>query len=176
VSERPIATEEDLRRAPWLAFALDTWGERELQGDRDNPRILTWARDLGVADVYQHDAQAWCALWLSWCLSGAYRRIADDWRANLPAGATCLRAAAFRSWGRSLPLTSSARGAIAVVTRPIGKFHVAFLWSRDQHGFIDLLGGNQSDEVNLAGYSTSTHSSRQLVDLRWPLGFPLPEA
>lgn len=163
---RPILDPVDAARAPWLAHALDSFGLREAPGPADNPTIFDWARRLGVAAIYRHDAQAWCALAVSsWLRMALEADAIEDWRDRLPAGVACLRARAYERWGIAGPLIP---GAIVVLERSDGGRHMGLLWHREP-GRLRIYGGNQGNQVQISGWDP-----KAITATRWPAWAPLP--
>ena len=54
---------DDLQPLPrMVAEARKLFGTVEAQGSADNPAILGWAKELGLAKIYNHDEIPWCGL------------------------------------------------------------------------------------------------------------------
>ena len=138
---------------PWMGNAFREIGNREIKGRNDNPAILGYAKTIGAHWV-EHDEVPWCAAFVGACLENAGIRSSRS-----------MRARSYSDFGDKVdtPLF----GAIAVFRRgnDPSKGHVGFVFSADRDK-IYVLGGNQSDSVNVSGYSRS-----RLVALRWPSGF-----
>lgn len=134
----------------WLAHAWADLGQREGAGERDNPRIMQYYRDVGFADVH-HDEVAWCAAFVGACLE----------RAGIPS-TRLLLARSYLQHGAAL--SGGRPGAIAVLSRgndpALG--HVGF-WLGETTTQVILLGGNQADAVSVAAFDKS-----RLLALRWP--------
>jgi hypothetical protein len=56
-----------------------------------------------------------------------------------------------------------------VVFKRDGGGHVGFVVGKDQAGNLMVLGGNQSDSVNIKPFKTD-----RVVGYRWPVGAPRP--
>jgi uncharacterized protein (TIGR02594 family) len=144
---------QDAARQPaWLDRAWADLGQREVAGNRDNPRIVTYFADVGFPDV-RHDEVAWCAAFAGACLE----------RAGI-ASTRLLLARSYLGWGQAL--SKPRLGAIVVLSRgsdpALG--HVGF-WVGETATHVFLLGGNQGDAVAVEGYDKS-----RLLGLRWPAG------
>ena len=56
-----------------LLKALELYGITEVVGEKDNPVILEWAKELGLEKVYTEDSIPWCALFVSIIMKRAGR-------------------------------------------------------------------------------------------------------
>lgn len=134
----------------WLAHAWTALGQREWAGEKNNPKITAFFRDVGQ-HKHARDAVPWCAAFVGGCLERTGIRSTRS-----------LLARSYLNWGQTAE--SDALGAIAVLSRgrDPGKGHVGFLvGSSDKK--IWLLGGNQSDAVTIQAFSRT-----RLLSLRWP--------
>ena len=120
-----------------LNEALALYGTREISGDRNNPVILSWAKEIGgwIGRFYTGDDIPWCGLFVAVCAA----------RANFPFGQKALSARAWSDWGR-LAVTPSL-GDVLIFTRK-GGGHVGFYVGEDETHY-HVLGGNQKNEVNI---------------------------
>lgn len=134
----------------WLAEARRHLGVREWPGRRHNPAVLRFFKAAGFGGV-RDDETPWCAAFVNAVLRDT----------GLP-GSGKLLARSFLAWG--VPLDDPRPGAIAVLRRGRSTWqgHVGFVVDHDPTHLI-LLGGNQSNAVNLARYPRS-----KLLGLRWP--------
>jgi len=143
--------------AEWLAEARRLVGTRELPGGRNNPVIMAWGNRLGakvLGIAYTADSVPWCGLFAAHCVSVAGHRPPP----------IAIRAKAWASWesGLSTTMTRPPLGTIAVFERQ-GGGHVGFVVGVHGSGDLDILGGNQNDEVNVR-----TFPRARLVAFRWP--------
>lgn len=80
---------DDLQPLPrMVAEARKLYGIAEVQGSGDNPVILAWAKELGLAKIYNHDEIPWCGLFVAIVAKGgvSLMRNALRWSdAPLPA-------------------------------------------------------------------------------------------
>lgn len=149
----------------WLTEARKDFGQREIPGPKHNPKIIEridWAD--GAKDGKQlqgigDDETAWCASWLNGVLE-----------ASGYDGTRSAMARSFAKWGQKLD--GPAVGAIVVFWRgsrngSLG--HVGIVVGKDQRGNLMVLGGNQSNMVNIAAFGRD-----RVLAYRWPAGEPLP--
>ena len=123
-------------------LALEDAGTWEWKGNKHNPKVLQYFADVGHAWV-KDDETAWCA-----AFAGAMLK-----RAGLPHTGK-LNARSYLKWGVEVPLEEAQEGDIVVFSRgdPSGwQGHVAFYVSHGDR-FINVLGGNQSNQVNVTPY------------------------
>jgi uncharacterized protein (TIGR02594 family) len=123
--------------------AVPLLGTREQPGTRDNPLILSWARELEVdfeayAKQYTHDSIPWCGLFVGLVCKRA------NWVEQMPS--TFLWAQSWATFGQSAKQPSL--GDVMVFVRK-GGGHVAIYVGEDNTHW-HILGGNQSDQVNIS--------------------------
>jgi uncharacterized protein (TIGR02594 family) len=150
----------NIGRPLWLEAGIHLIGTQEGPGTRDNQVIIDWAKDEGgeIAKEYDHDSIPWCALFANHCL-----RMADL------KGTGTLWALDFAGHWPAVKLNGPAVGAFAPMLRN-GGGHIGIVAGKDQNGSIMLLGGNQSDAVNIKPFATS----RLNQGFWWPKSVPLP--
>jgi uncharacterized protein (TIGR02594 family) len=116
---------------------VGTWEWR----DGHNPVVVGYFADVGHSWV-QDDETAWCAAFVGAMLK----------RAGLPhTGA--LNARSYLDWG--VPVDNPQKGDVVIFSRgnPSGwQGHVAFFDSFAPDGDVLVLGGNQSNQVNVSKY------------------------
>ncbi len=134
----------------WIEHAWAEFGQREVEGNADNPHIMAFYRELGHAEV-AHDEVAWCAAFVGASLE----------RAGV-ASTQSLLARSYLSWGDAID--AGRLGAIAVFSRGSddSSGHVAFYLDGDGSR-VFVLGGNQGDAV-----SVTAIDRERLLGLRWP--------
>jgi uncharacterized protein (TIGR02594 family) len=130
--------------------ALADKGLKETPGNASTPRIehairsaANWLAD-GVKDV--DGSIAWCG-----CIMGL-------WMYELALGVPKehYRAASWLKWGRPVQNLNARQGDVVVLTRKGGN-HVALLdHFSDDLRTVYLLGGNQSNAVNVSKYDSTT--------------------
>lgn len=125
-----------------LRKAISLYGLQETKGARSNPEILSWARELGgeVFRWYDADDKPWCGLFVAICLKRSRRQP--------PVGINALRALQYVHWGVFVHPKHYGVGDLATFSRK-GGGHVGFLVGEDMECY-HVLGGNQSDGVNIA--------------------------
>lgn len=128
----------------YLKYAQEYLGINEVAGGRSNKTILGWIKSF--FPWAKDDGEiAWCAIFVNLMLKRA--GIKGTGKAN---------AKSFLSWGRKV--STPEKGDIVVFDR--GKpgswmGHVGLYIGDAGKGLIYVLGGNQSNGVNIRKYSTS---------------------
>lgn len=143
----------------WLRRARMEIGVTEIPGSRHNARILTYWELTKL--YFKTDEIAWCAGFV-----GAMIEL---------CGLRSTRSGMARSYSQSSffrKIDKPVKGCIVVFWRgsrsgTLG--HVGFYTGRDQYGNIMVLGGNQSDAVNIKPFDTD-----RVLGYYWPVGVPLP--
>lgn len=155
----------DRRQEEAYAMASADIGLREVKGPRHSTEIVQMFADVGHSWV-KDDETAWCAAFVGAMLE----------RAGLPSTRK-LNARSYTTWGEAVALDDAKPGDVVVFSRgdPNGwQGHVGF-FVRRAGTHIEVLGGNQSDQVSIARYPVS----RMLDVRRWPhepLAAPAPQA
>lgn len=128
--------------APWMQTARKELGQKEVTGVKANPQILEYFKSSkfwGKDDT--GEANAWCGSFTAWVM--------QQHGYTLPANA--FRAKSWENFGKSI--SSPVYGAIGIKSRT-GGGHVAFVVGQSGDGkYLYMLGGNQSDEVNISRYA-----------------------
>lgn len=140
------------KRPAWMVEADSNIGVREIPGPTHNPKILGWLARLKA--WWREDETPWCGTFVAHCILTAGIEPPKEW----------YRAKAWATWGSRL--SPPRYGAILVFDRA-GGGHVGFYASED-HEAYHVLGGNQSNQVNLTRIAKS-----RLVASRWPKGEPV---
>lgn len=140
----------------WLTRARLELGTKEGAGALDNPKIIKYWHDAGIAFADTgHDEVPWCAAFV-----GAMLALENLSPSRAP------NARSYETWGS--PLLSPCLGAIVVISRPpiAWQGHVAFYLGTDKAARrVRVLGGNQGDAVTIAEFSLD-----RVVAYRWPAG------
>ncbi|MEQ8547632.1 MAG: TIGR02594 family protein [Cyclobacteriaceae bacterium] len=129
------------RRLELLDVAMSQYGIMEVRGIEDNKEITKYFDALGFDGSQLKDETAWCAAFANYCLKTAC----------LPYSGK-LNARSFLTVG--LPTKHPIPGDLVVLwreDRQSWKGHVGFYVNHDER-FVYLLGGNQSNMVNIAAY------------------------
>ncbi|HHR6143641.1 TPA: TIGR02594 family protein [Providencia alcalifaciens] len=145
----------------WLVEARKEIGQREIKGPASNPRIDQYWRDSKLSGLVGTDDKVpWCAGFVNAMLerSGIRSTRSDSSRSYLNYG---------------VKLYEPKYGCIVILSRT-GGGHVGFVVGKTESGLLLVLGGNQSDEVNIKAFETS-----RVVCYRYPAGVdidnrPLP--
>ena len=125
--------------------ALALYGVIETPGSKSNPVIVNWAKEAKNKsdEWYNADSIPWCSLFM----------IVVAQRADKDSTMVDLSALSWRKFGREIPIKDAALGDVLVFTRK-GGGHVGIYVGEDPN-FFYVLGGNQSDRVNIAKIAKS---------------------
>ena len=137
----------------WLRRAKQEIGVSEIAGKQHSKRVLSYweLAKLNFTD----DETPWCA--------GFVGAMLED------CGIKSTRSGMARSYERWGQPCGAVPGAIVVFWRGSksgGSGHVGFVTGKDQRGNLLVLGGNQSDAVNIKPFSVD-----RVIGYRWPSGF-----
>ena len=138
----------------WMKIARSYDGLKEIPGPRHNQTIIRWLGKLKA--WWSDDETPWCGVFVAHCMQASW----------LPYPKFYMRAKAWSDYGSLLRRDRLAPGAILVFDRA-GGGHVGFYVGEDA-GFYYVLGGNQSNAVNVMKLGKS-----RLVASRWPKGEPV---
>jgi uncharacterized protein (TIGR02594 family) len=139
----------------WYTTALRDLGLKEKPGAGSHPRVLEMFEAAGHPEV-RDDATAWCSAamnaWMVW--SGI-------------KGTGALTARSWMNWGKGLDWKTKTlpRGAVVVFPRGSSAWqgHVAMIHKDTGGPYVEVLGGNQSDQVSIVRYRRSS-----IIAARWP--------
>ena len=123
----------------WIDVAMNEIGQLEGTGTQDNQRILEYFKAV-VAIPMPHDEIPWCAVFVGWVLR------------QCGISPTCSAyARSYLKWGETLP--EFRPGCIVVLKRGSKPYQgpVGFALKKSI-GFIDILGGNQANEVKISRF------------------------
>lgn len=126
-----------------LVEALHWFGTLELKGDQNNPVIIEWAKEVGgwIGDWYDQDSIPWCGLFMAMVAK----------RAKFPFNQKALAALEWANWGQGV---KTAKLGDVLVFKRKGGGHVGLYIGEDNEAY-HVLGGNQSDMVNITRISKS---------------------
>ena len=116
--------------------ALNLVGTIETPGPANNPTIMEWARETGLAAPYTADQVPWCGLFMAVVAK----------RAGKPLVSSPLWALSWSKFG--VQAGQPRLGDVLTFIRP-GGGHVALYVGEDKLAY-HVLGGNQSDAVGFA--------------------------
>lgn len=123
-----------------LAIALNLLGTVEVAGPGNSAIIMGWREELVAAGVdltgYNADSVAWCGLFMCYVMHKAEREpVAGPlWALN---------------WGKFGEDGGQPELGDVLTFKRQGGGHVAIYIAEDRAGYYHILGGNQSDRVNI---------------------------
>lgn len=132
----------------WLAEAKKYIGEKEIKGAQHNPLILQFWKDIRRGGI-KDDETPWCAAFVGAVLE----------RCGIPSS-RYESARSYLQWGRELK--EPGLGCVVVLLRE-GGGHVGFVVGMSSNKDLMVLGGNQSDAVNIRAFPRS-----RISGYRWP--------
>ena len=138
----------------WIELARQFIGLHEVKGREHNPEILKMWKDIKRGGI-KDDETPWCAAFVGAMLE----------RAGIQSS-RFEGARSYASWGEKLAEPTD--GCVVVFSRD-GGGHVGFIVGQDSGGNLLVLGGNQSDAVNVKAFPRS-----RVTAYRWPAGIPVP--
>lgn len=143
----------------WIAQAKKYLGQAETKGPHHNPHIIKWWKDIGAP--FKDDETPWCGAFVGGVL-------AEVGIKPVTGGASA------RSWLKMpVKLDKPAVGSVVVFWRGSktgASGHVGFVVGNDQRGNLMVLGGNQSDAINIKPFDTA-----RVLGYRWPGLYPYEE-
>ncbi len=128
--------------APWFDIAVQEKGVKEIRGRVDNPRIVEYHQTTTLRAT--DDETPWCSAFVNWCMQQAGIQ-----------GTNSASSRSWRNWGKRL--REPRKGCIVCFNG-----HVGF-YDSERGRKIMILGGNQSNQVNIIPYSKS-----RVLTYRWP--------
>jgi uncharacterized protein (TIGR02594 family) len=137
----------------WVAEARKYIGQREIKGVTHNPLILAWWKAIKRGGI-KDDETPWCAAFVGAMLE-----------ASGIVSSRFESAKSYLTWGS--PLQAPIAGCIVVFSRD-GGGHVGFVVGTDTKNNLLVLGGNQSDGVNVRAFARAN-----VAGYRWPTAVPL---
>lgn len=159
-----------MNELPWITNARKYIGTKEIKGQKHNPVIIAlWklaykSKGLTMPSVFNNDETAWCGGFVADVMAES------DLSHHIPKSFPMAR-----SWLKAgTKLDKPAYGSVAVFWRgsPKGASgHVGFVVGRNKGGKLMILGGNQSDEVNIMPFDNA-----RLLGCRWLGTQPYPNA
>ena len=138
----------------WITLAKKLQGLKEIKGAQHEPEILQMWRDIKRGGI-KNDETPWCAAFVGSVLERSAIRSTRFESAR-----------SYLDWG--VKLDKPVYGCIVVFSRN-GGGHVGFVVGIDANGNLLVLGGNQSDEVNIRSFPKD-----RVVGYRYPAGEPIP--
>ncbi len=120
-----------------IEYALKEYGQKEIAGDKHNPRVVQYSTDIGNTYV-KTDEVAWCSEFVNWCLLQAGIQ-----------GTKSAVARSFMTWGEETKTPQF--GDLVIFAWDATSGHIGFYVNETEH-IVRVLGGNQDDEVNITRY------------------------
>lgn len=127
-----------------LVEFLKIYGVIEKPGPGDNPVILSWAKETGVANIYKHDLTPWCGLAMGVVAKRAGKEIPKDLK-----GGNILGARNWTAFGKETPIAML--GDVLIFKRT-GGGHVGIYVAEDDECY-HVLAGNQGDKVSISRWN-----------------------
>ena len=143
-----------MNKPRWVLQAENNIGVKEVKGATHNPVIEQYWKDIRRGGI-KDDETPWCAAFVGAMLE----------RAGIQSS-RFEGARSYASWGEKLAEPTD--GCVVVFSRD-GGGHVGFVVGQDSVGNLLVLGGNQSDAVNVKAFPRS-----RVTAYRWPAGAPMP--
>lgn len=123
-----------------LKIALKEYGIKEIIGNENNPRILQYFKEINQSWV-KNDETPWCACFVNWVLKQAGK-----------IGTNALTVRSFLKYG--IPTKRPELGDIVILWKDKKENtfgHIGFYINENEKN-IFVLGGNQSDSVNITAF------------------------
>ncbi|MBH0059433.1 TIGR02594 family protein [Pseudoalteromonas sp. SWXJZ94C] len=148
ISNVSVALKIPATKASWMKTAAGEVGEAEVPGVKANPQILEYFK---ASKFWGNDdsggQNAWCGSFVAWVMK----------KNNMDPVKNAFRAKEWASFGKSI--SAPVYGAIGIKSRK-GGGHVAFVVGQSADGnYLYMLGGNQSNSVNVAKYKKEVWDS-----------------
>ena len=148
-----IASPSFSKNPPWAVVAYAEMGVKEISGPDSNPQVEKYHETTTMGTC--QDDVPWCASFVSYCMEASGSKAVQD--ANIHSA----RARDWLGWG--YPIDTPVPGCVVVFSRPPNPAsgHVGF-YDQTSDGQVYVLGGNQSNEVNITGYAED-----RVLGYRW---------
>ena len=121
----------------------------EIKGPRHNPLIIQFWKDIKRGGI-KDDETPWCAAFVGAMLE----------RSGIKS-TRFESAKSYLNWG--VQIKEPAYGCVVVFSRD-GGGHVGFVVGKKKNGDLMVLGGNQSDAINIRSFS-----KERVTGYRWPV-------
>ncbi len=121
----------------------------EIKGPRHNPLIIQFWKDIKRGGI-KDDETPWCAAFVGAMLE----------RSGIKS-TRFESAKSYLNWG--VQIREPAYGCVVVFSRD-GGGHVGFVVGKKKNGDLMVLGGNQSDAINIRSFSRE-----RVTGYRWPV-------
>lgn len=141
---------------PWIQEAYKHIGLKEIPGPKHNPILINWLERLKA--WWKDDETPWCGLLIAHCFDIYGMKIPKLWMRAKEWG---------NNWGTRL--SAPVPGCVVVFERQ-GGGHVGFILGATARNELVVLGGNQSNMVNIAKFDPN-----RVFGYYWPRDYPLPQ-
>jgi uncharacterized protein (TIGR02594 family) len=157
VENTSTASPTPSNKPKWISIAEAEIGQKEISGSENNSRILEY--HSSTSGKATSETVHWCSAFVNWVMTksgytGTNNAVATSWA----------------KWGKKI--SQPAYGSIAVIDwdgpGPGWKGHVGFVVGKKGSSIL-LLGGNQSDAVNISSFSTN-----RVIAYIYPSNFDIP--
>lgn len=138
-----------MNELPWIIEGRKHIGQMEIKGPRHNPLILQFWKDIKRGGI-KDDETPWCAAFVGAMLE----------RSGIKS-TRFESAKSYLNWG--VQIREPAYGCVVVFSRE-GGGHVGFVVGQKQNGDLMVLGGNQSDAINIRAFPRN-----RVTGYRWPV-------
>lgn len=143
----PEFAAQDSSEPEWMIIAKQELGQMEVPGPESNPRIEEYHNTVTIKD--NSDSVPWCSSFVNFCIT----------KSGL-VGTNSAMARSWLNWGQES--SSFVPGCVVVLKRgDPPKGHVGFYVGMDGDN-VRILGGNQSDSVNIASYKKNNVIAKRL--------------
>jgi uncharacterized protein (TIGR02594 family) len=134
---------------PWMDIAKLEIGQCESLSDVPNPRIIEYHSKTTLDSKL--DATAWCASFVTWVLDKSkMKNMKSAWAKD------------YLNYG--IKLDSPIYGCLVILSRGQNSGHVAFFNKENADGTLNLLGGNQDNQVKYKDFPKD-----HVLGYRWPV-------
>lgn len=151
IMEPKVPEVNQIQEPKWVLEGRKFIGLTEIKGPNHDPNIVQFWKDIKRGGV-KDDETPWCAAFVGAMLERVGIRSSRFESAR-----------SYLDWGETLK--GPVLGCIVVFTRT-GGGHVGFVVGKDAKGNLLVLGGNQSDQVNIRAFTRD-----RVTGYRWPSGY-----
>ncbi len=132
------ATGGGLVKPAWITTAEGELGTAEIVGAKHNPRVIEYHATTGK---FKDDETPWCSSFANWVMK----------QSGQPGTGSAM-ASSWAKYGKAID--KPAYGSVVVFDHGGGKGHVGFVVGM-AGGKLQVLGGNQSNQVKVSNFGTS---------------------
>jgi uncharacterized protein (TIGR02594 family) len=121
-----------------LVEAVKMLGTKEIVGEKHNPVILGWAKELGIGKIYTKDEIAWCGLAMAYAA----------FKAGLETNITAKEALWALNWAKFGTAVEIPMLGDILTFKRTGGGHVGIYVGEDEKCY-HVLGGNQGNAMSV---------------------------